>query len=331
MSQTQNNKQVVLDFYAALDAPGADTRAVLDQYCHSDYQFRGVYPFNEIAGTEAVADTVWSPIAQSFSPLQRRQDIFMAGDNEIDGSGWVISMGHLMGLFDHDWLGIPATGRMGFLRYADFNQVDNGKITQSGFFCDLLGVMDQAGIAPLGLATGAELIVPGPRTHDGLLFDAQDPGETTRTLDLVNRMKDDLVGLSGFMCPPELLQKTWHDDMIWYGPTGIGSTYTVWRYQEQHQGPFRDGLSDITFNGHVCRFAEGDFAGWFGWPNLTTRQGGGFLGLPANDTPADMRVVDMYRRQGDKLAENWVLIDLPYWLKQQGVDVLERTRKILRR
>ena len=44
---------------------------------------------------------------------------------------------------------------------------------------------------------------------------------------------------------------------------------------------------------------------------------------------ADMRVVDLYRRDGDKLAENWVLIDLPWWLKQQGLDVLERTRQIV--
>ena len=53
------------------------------------------------------------------------------------------------------------------------------------------------------------------------------------------------------------------------------------------------------------------------------------MGLPASDVPADMRVVDIYRRQGDKLAENWVLIDLPWWLKQQGVDVFDRIKKIL--
>jgi hypothetical protein len=41
-----------------------------------------------------------------------------------------------------------------------------------------------------------------------------------------------------------------------------------------------------------------------------------------------MRVVDVYRRAGDKLAENWVLIDLPYYLKQQGLDVLERLAEI---
>ena len=41
-----------------------------------------------------------------------------------------------------------------------------------------------------------------------------------------------------------------------------------------------------------------------------------------------MRVVDVYRREGEQLAENWVLIDLPHWLLGQGLDVLERMREI---
>jgi hypothetical protein len=45
--------------------------------------------------------------------------------------------------------------------------------------------------------------------------------------------------------------------------------------------------------------------------------------------PADMRVVDVYRRDGDKLAENWVIIDLPHWLAMQGLDVLARMRQLL--
>ena len=62
--------------------------------------------------------------------------------------------------------------------------------------------------------------------------------------------------------------------------------------------------------------------GFFGWPNLTNTPAGGFLGLPPSDTPGDMRVVDVYRRDGDKLAENWVFIDLPHYLNMQGIDVL---------
>ena len=129
--------------------------------------------------------------------------------------------------------------------------------------------------------------------------------------------------------PPSLLAKTGCEDMTWYGPAGIGATYTIPRYQEQHQYPFRSGLKDKVFNDHLCRLAEGNYAGFFGWPNLTNTPTGGFLGLPASDTPADMRVVDIYRREGDKLAENWVFFDLPWWLQQQGIDILERTRKII--
>ena len=57
---------------------------------------------------------------------------------------------------------------------------------------------------------------------------------------------------------------------------------------------------------------------------------GGFLGLPKTEKTVEMRVVDIYRRDGEKLAENWIFIDLLYFLMQQGVDVLGRTEKILR-
>jgi len=241
-------------------------------------------------------------------------------------------MGHFMGLLDGNWLGFPASRKIAFLRYADFNCIKDGKIIRSSFFCDLIGFMHQLGINPLPPQTGASFIYPGPRTHDGLLFEPQDQRESRKTLELVNRMIGDLSDLNKNEndCPsPDLLKKTWQDDMIWYGPAGIGASYTIPRYQEQHQLPFRRGLKDKVFNGHICRFAEGNYAGFFGWPNLTNTATGGFLGLPASGTPADMRVVDIYRRQGEKLSENWVLIDLPWWLKQQGVDVLGRTKKII--
>ena len=43
--------------------------------------------------------------------MQRRQDIFIAGTNEISGEEWVMSMGHLMGLFDQDFLGFAIPGK----------------------------------------------------------------------------------------------------------------------------------------------------------------------------------------------------------------------------
>ena len=331
MADFQEQKGLVRRYYDELDAASTGAlKGIIDRYVSADYLWRGVHPFNELANTEELADRVWRPLREALSPIQRRHDIFMAGSNEIDGTDWVISMGHLMGLFDKPWLGIPATGRMAFLRYAEFHRITNGRISSTGFFCDIIDLMKQAGLVPLPAQTGAEFLVPGPRTHDGLMFQRQDPAESQETLDLVNRMCDDLVHAEGFQAPSKLLGRTWHDDMIWFGPSGIGSTYTIERYQAQHQGPFRAGLSNIVFNGHVCRFAEGNYAGWFGWPNLTMNSSGGFMGLPATGKKLNMRVVDMYRREGAKLAENWIFIDMLYWMIQQDVDVLDRMRSMVR-
>ncbi len=331
MSDNQDNKALVLQFYREFEAASADNiGSVLRKHTSSDYRFRGVHPFNEIDGADAVSEALWKPLFDAFTATQRRQDIFMAGKNNEDGTEWVTSMGNFMGLFDNDWLGIPSTGKITFLPYVEFSRISDGKICESAFFCDIISVMKQVGLTPLPLETGAEIINPGPRTHDGLLFDAQDEAESGKTLDLVNRMCDDLVS-DGLESPSKNLIKTWHEDMTWFGPSGIGATYTIDRYQEQHQGPFGAGLENIVFNGHVCTHAEGNYAGWFGWPNLTMTSSGGFMGLPAFDGRLHMRVVDMYRRDGDKLAENWIFIDMLYWMMQQDVDVLERMRQILRR
>jgi hypothetical protein len=38
----------------------------------------------------------------------------------------------------------------------------------------------------------------------------------------------------------------------------------------------------------------------------------------------EMRVVDIYRRDGDKLAYKWIFIDFQHYLKLLCLDVLQR-------
>ena len=330
MSDYQQIKNLVRDYYRELDcAPPGKTGEVIRNYATPDYRWRGMHPFHELEGPDAVAEAFWEPFRRAISPIQRRPDVFMAGTNDIEpvAGQWVCCMGHLLGLFDREWLGIPSTGKMAFLRFVEFHQVDAGGIRQTALFFDIPGVMRQAGLNPFPPETGAWFLTPGPKTHDGLLYKRQDPEETRKTMDLINRMIDDLVG-SDMESPQAELAETWHSDMIWFGPTGIGAAYTRPRYQEQHQGPFSAGLGDIKFNGHVCRFSEGRFGGFFGWPNLTMRPTGGFMGFPATRQTADMRVVDIYRREGDLLAENWIFIDLLHFFHQQDVDILARMKRI---
>ena len=71
--------------------------------------------------------------------------------------------------------------------------------------------------------------------------------------------------------------------------------------------------------------AEGAYGGFFGWPNFTARLTGDFMGFPATGKVGEMRVIDIYRRRADKLAENWIFIDMLHFWKQQGIDILKQT------
>ncbi|MEM9423496.1 MAG: nuclear transport factor 2 family protein [Spirochaetota bacterium] len=343
MSETQENKDLVRAFHVEWEHAGDDDRAleVLSSYTANNYLWRGMHPFDEQSGAASVYENFWGPLRAAFSHLQRREDIFFAGVNDCDNrdgdnrqTNWVLSAGNFLGLFDHPWLGIPPTGRMLLLPYAEFHRVRNGEIVETALFIDILSVMYQAGVYPLPPMTGSPLVYKlPPRTNDGVLLGEHDVRQGEDTLALVNRMITDLDQLNQSQddtCPPELLAQTWDKHMIWYGPTGIGASYTIPRYQKQHQLPFRRGLSHKVFNGHVARFAEGNYCGFFGWPNLNNRNRGGFLGLPASDVDAPMRVVDIYRREGNLLVENWVFIDIPHYLHAQGLDVLGRMANVQR-
>lgn len=326
-------KRIVCNFRDARAIP--ETTRNLEPFIAPGFTWKAVRPFDAPVDLDGSLETFWSPLAAAFTGLHLRDDVFLAGHNDADGGEtvWIAVMGHAMGLFDRDWLGIPAHGRIAHLRFVEFFRVEGGQIAESTLFCDLIGLMHQAGVYPLPPMTGTHFMYPGPRTHDGLLFDEQDGEATRQTLDLVNVMIADLRGINAlekFRCPPELLRKTWHEDMIWYGPCGIGASYTLTRYQEQHQYPFRLNLADKSYRGHVARIAEGHYCAFFGWPSLMNRNTGGFLGLPAAREPSEMRIVDVYRRAGDRLAENWVFIDLPHYLAQQGLDVFERLRELRR-
>lgn len=329
----QNEKALVLAFYSALEqAKPEQLTHVMDEFCAPDLLWRGFHPFDEIRSSHAVAEQFWQPLRASLTGLQRRMDVFMAGRNMFGQEGepdvWVASMGHLMGLFDTPWLGIHATGKLAFLRYGAFHRVREGRIVETAMYFDIPHLLVQVGLQPFPPQTATHLVQPGPATHDGLMFDPQPAEEGEKTLATINAMVSDLGQWQSGLPLEEELARTWHEDMLWWGPEGIGSTYTISRYAQQHSGPFRASFADRSGTGHICRMAEGSYGGFFGWPNFTARHTGGFMGMPASDQPGEFRVIDIYRRDGNKLKENWVFIDLLHFWKTQGVDILSRTTQI---
>jgi len=331
MSKLAEVKGVLLQHYKQLD--NANTAALADALAgntHPECRFQFVHPFNEAIGAEQAAQVFWIPLRTSFAPLQRRQDIFFAGANDLDSgeSNWVVSMGHLLGLFKAPFLGIRPTGKAVMLRYAEFHCVEGGLIRESTLFLDIMNMMAQVQAEVLPPSTAATMVTPGPRTHDGLLFEDQCAQEGQKTLALFQRMINRLLHVDVHTTETDL-SLDWNEDMIWWGPGGIGAPYTQAAYLEQHCVPFEQGLRWGEFFGHTTEFAEGHYGGFFGWPTFDVQSLGGYIGLaPASSIPATMRVVDLYRREGDKLAENWNFIDHLHFLDQLGVDLIARQKAL---
>ena len=325
MSNFQNEKRIVRNYYEALDnAPLDETESILTSFTSKDYIWRAYHPFHLQTDAKAVSDIFWKPFLTSFQNMQRRMDVFFAGKNFIDDGEtvWVCSMGHLMGLFDNPWLGIQPTNKIAMLRYAEFHKIENGKIAETAFYFDIPHLMIQAGYKPFKNPTGKHLVQPGPATHDGLLFNDAPKEDGEKTMGAMHAMISDLGTWQLGLPLEEELERTWHNDMLWWGPAVIGSSYTIERYAKQHSGPFRAAMSDRSSTGHIARIAEGHYSGFFGWPNFTAKPTGGFMGLPPSDRPCEFRVIDVYRREGEKLKENWVFIDILHFFKQQSIDIL---------
>ena len=330
MTDLQSEKKLVLDYLNELDSCNIDSLSeVISKYASEDFSMKCTHPFNELGSIDLVVNNLWKPIKDSFSPIQRRLDIFYAGINSLDKNKgkWISSMGHFMGVFNKPFVGLKPNNKSILLRFAEFYKVENNKITEGAIFLDVMNLMQQLGLSIIPESTGLVCVTPGPMNHKGLKFDISNESESQKTLDLIHRMRDRLVKGSKMQSYKEELELDWHNDMIWWGPGGIGASYTIDGYQKGHTKPFQDGLEFVRFNGHILSSSEDDLGGWFGWPNLIMKPKGEYLGLTnASDIESEMRVVDLYRRDGDKLAENWIFIDHLHFLKKLGVDLLERAK-----
>ena len=169
-------KKIVLDFYNSVQKCRTDEiPEILSLHYSENIIWRGFHPFNEIQDLVHLYADFWQPLKKSFTNLQRRMDIFFAGSNSLSSNRdvWVVSMGHLMGLFDTPWIGIKHTNKIAMLRYCEFNKIVKGKITEVAMFFDIPHLMIQAGLKPFPLETGISLVQPGPISHNGLLFEEQ--------------------------------------------------------------------------------------------------------------------------------------------------------------
>ena len=294
-----------------------------------DVIFDVAHPINQLVGRQAVLDGFYRPLRAALSQVRRRDEIFISATNRRDfGGEWISAVTHYVGNFQAPLCGVRPHDSLVFLRSGEFYQIADGKITLARLIPDFIDLMRQARRLPLTEMLGTEILFPGPATHDGVMPTIGD-GEVS--LDVVEGMLGDLHVFD----PTNFESKSqtgddgyWHDDMLWYGPCGIGSNYRWSGFVKDHRESFLKAFPDRKGGNHYCRIGQGNYAAVSGWPSMTMTHQGDYLGIAATNKAMTLRVMDFYRVADGKIMENWVLLDYGQLFAQMGFDIFDAHAKM---
>ena len=286
------------------------------------------FPVGRLEGIEAVLEGFLLPLRRALFQIYRRDAIFFGAANRRDeGGNWACSVTHYVGIQDRELFGVLPADKLAFLRSGEFYRVDDGKISQARIIIDLIDLMRQAGRFPLPRMLGNEMLFPGPATQDGVL--PNDPERGKSSLDLVEAMIADLHEFDPDTFHSEAQTGThghWHEDMMWYGPSGIGSTFGWDGFVNHHRASFLRAFPDRKGGNHYCRIGDGSYAAFSGWPSMTMTHNGDYLGIAATGKSLTLNVMDFYRIAERKIAENWVMLDYLGLFDQMGVDLTAKSQ-----
>ena len=278
------------------------------------------HPIDNGVGVDFVESRLLAPLAAAFPNYEVRPDIAMRG--RFKGGDWTASSGHICGRFIAPLFGIPATLRVAYLRFGCFQRWTTGRVTETILILDLPSLMIQAGVWPLAIPLGPDLMAPPP-SGGGALWPQ---GDGAASLAIVEGMIGGLMKFDGSLKTMNM-RDFFAEDFWWFGPAPIGTFRGFPDYERGHATPFLTAFPDRVGGNHRARFGNGDYVASTGWPSISaTHKANGWLGTVANDTPVTMRVMDFWHAAPDelgagKLDENWVMIDIPDVLNQIGIDV----------
>jgi len=297
-----------------------------DEIWAEDMIWRGPPGFGEIYGREAFKRDVLEGIYyQLFPDFYDDVEIQMAEDD------WIAATGFITGTHRGDWFGIAGTGKTVGARYSDFWRVENGRLKENWVMIDQIGLTQQLVQAQppsysqsqsLSLSQSLPQSLSQTLSQSHAYSQVQSPShrspEAIKNLALVNRMVEHLVNhnLAG-------QNEVWTEDMVWHGPPGLGDIHTVEGFKRDVVGgtfykAFPDFFGDIDIE-----LAVGNFVAGTGY--VTGTHLGDWFGIPPTGKKIKLRYSDFWRIEGDKLAENWVMIDHIALLQQLGIDPIGGT------
>lgn len=313
---------------AMMDVEETATRKAMHDLFAPDAELHMCHPFGDLMGPDALWSTCIEPLHAAMPDLERRDMIVLAGTTP-EGRDWIGCMGNYMGTFIAPFMGIPPTGHLAHMRYHEFYQLKDGKITSMQAIWDMPELMMQTSAWPMAPQLGKFLCTPAPMSGDGLNVS----GDGQVTMDHVMGM---LTALCKYPSDPDPgvmeLDEFWHPRFNWYGPAGIGTMRGISGFRNWHQIPFLRGMPDRKLDamGDLMSewFGQGEYVCETGWPNMRlTLSDDGWMGIAPAGKEVLLRSLDFWRMENGLIRENWVLVDLLDLYAQVGVDVFARLRE----
>ena len=152
----------------------------------------------------------------------------------------------------------------------------------------------------------------GPRPEQAILTrdtDLSKTAETKRVIEgMVDGLNDHRIGDIG-----EFFAQTFR----WMGNTGCGSKEGLTEFQDNWQKPFQ-----AAFHDKICvdeaRLYMGEWAAAFGRQEAT--HGGEFMGIAPTGKRIEIRYMDFWKVEEERIVDNYVMVDFPHVLAQLGID-----------
>ena len=281
-------------------------------------------PFGAVNGPKDLWARVYAPLYAAIPDLERRDFIVMAGSrwNAEAEENWVGIAGNFVGILQHPWLGISPTQDPVFMRYHEYYRLVGDQVVEMQALWDIPQLMLQAGVWPMPPQAGVEWMCPGPGNGRGTVPEPQDVSRADQSVQQVWDMLQD-VRRGTSETPGSGLGGHWHENAVWYGPTGLGSARGHAGIAGKIFQQFRSGLSNNTR--HLedgVFFGEGSLVAFTGWPSGTAMHTGeGFLGVPPSGAELSRCSLDFWSIEDGLIRECWVLVDIIDLYRQMGIDV----------
>lgn len=247
------------------------------------------------------------------------QDFIRAATHET-----CTSASYGLGRWTEPFAGVPPPPGKPFVRIhdLDFYLLEGKRIKINWCIIDVINLFDQVGyktVPPAPMPSGG---YRAPSAMDGFPAPLSESVNAADTV-MSNRIwkaavQEDYVHNTGGA-------RWWADDMVWYGPGGIGTAYSKKDYRTHFLEPLHAAFSNISMklDLSVC---EGKYCGAHFY--LYGRHTGTWLGEQATGKEVRLRCGAHAHLEGGRIVEGWLIIDVPRAFADMGVDFFARARYV---